>query len=49
MHVTDREEREGGSEAITLVPESLDDLWHLTYIIEPGDLVTHPAPRRHPS
>ena len=50
MHVTDREEREGGREAITLVPESLDDLWHLTYIIEPGDLVagdTHRRIQRH--
>jgi len=28
---------EGGE--VTLVPESLDDLWHLKYIIEPGDLV----------
>ena len=24
---------------IGLVPESLDDLWHLKYIVEPGDLV----------
>ncbi len=24
---------------ITLVPESLDDLWHLKYIIEPGDTI----------
>jgi protein pelota len=24
---------------ITLVPETLDDLWHLKYIIEPGDLI----------
>ena len=24
---------------ITLVPETLDDLWHLKYIIEKGDLI----------
>lgn len=24
---------------ISLVPDSLDDLWHLKYIVEPGDLV----------
>ncbi len=24
---------------ISLVAESLDDLWHLKYIIEPGDIV----------
>ncbi|MFW6384868.1 MAG: mRNA surveillance protein pelota [Halodesulfurarchaeum sp.] len=46
MHVSDREEREGGRVAITLVPESLDDLWHLTYVIEPGDLVAGDTHRR---
>ena len=29
----------GGEGEITLVPETLDDLWHLKYIIEPGDFV----------
>ena len=46
MHVTDREEREGGRLAITLVPESLDDLWHLTYVLEPGDRVSGDTHRR---
>jgi len=46
MHVTDREAREGGREAVSLVPESLDDLWHLTYVIEPGDLVGGDTHRR---
>lgn len=31
---------------IDLVPESLDDLWHLKHIIEPADLVTAVTPRR---
>jgi protein pelota len=46
MHVTDREQREAGREAVSLVPESLDDLWHLTYVIEPGDLVSGDTHRR---
>jgi len=29
----------GNSGEITLLPENLDDLWHLKYIIEKGDLV----------
>ena len=46
MHVSDRERMEGGRTAITLVPESLDDLWHLTYVLEPGDLVSGDTHRR---
>ncbi|MGM0399182.1 MAG: mRNA surveillance protein pelota [Halobacteriota archaeon] len=46
MHVSDREQREGGRTAITLVPESLDDLWHLTYVLEPDDLVAGDTHRR---
>ena len=38
MHIADRESVEGRRERITVVPESLDDLWHLTYVLEPGDL-----------
>ncbi|QDX41657.1 mRNA surveillance protein pelota [Salarchaeum sp. JOR-1] len=37
---------EGGRERVTLVPESLDDLWHLTYVVEPGDLVGGDTHRR---
>jgi protein pelota len=46
MHVREWERREGGREAVSLVPESLDDLWHLTYVIEPGDLVAGDTHRR---
>jgi protein pelota len=34
-----KEELKGDYGEITLTPESLDDLWHLKYIVEPGDLV----------
>jgi protein pelota len=46
MHVNGRTRVEGGRERVTLVPESLDDLWHLTYLIEPGDLVSGDTTRR---
>jgi len=46
MRVVDREQREGGRERLTLVPESLDDLWHLSYVIEPGDRVAGDTTRR---
>jgi protein pelota len=49
MRIADRYHVEGGKEKITLVPETLDDLWHLNYILEPGDLVggdTHRRVRR---
>lgn len=31
---------------IEIVPETLDDLWHLSHIIEPGDLVSSRTTRR---
>lgn len=34
-----KEELRGEHGEISLTPESLDDLWHLKYIVEPGDLV----------
>lgn len=34
-----KEELRGDYGEISLTPESLDDLWHLKYIVEPGDLV----------
>jgi protein pelota len=34
-----KEELRGDYGEISLTPESLDDLWHLKYIIEPGDRV----------
>jgi protein pelota len=46
MRIADRESVEGGRERITIVPESLDDLWHLTYVLEPGDSVSADTTRR---
>ncbi len=46
MRIADRTTVEGGRERITVVPESLDDLWHLTYVLEPGDLVSGDTTRR---
>jgi len=46
MRIADRERVEGGNERISLVPESLDDLWHLQYVLEPGDLVSGDTTRR---
>ncbi|MCU4752815.1 mRNA surveillance protein pelota [Halobacteria archaeon AArc-curdl1] len=46
MQITDRELLEGGRERVTLVPESVDDLWHLQYVLEPGDRVAGDTTRR---
>ena len=46
MRVADRQRREGGRERLTLVPESLDDLWHLSHVVEPGDRVAGDTTRR---
>jgi len=46
MQINDRHRTTDGRERVTLVPESLDDLWHLTYIVEPGDLVAGDTTRR---
>ncbi|WP_247009285.1 mRNA surveillance protein pelota [Halorientalis litorea] len=46
MRIDDRVAVEGGRERITLVPETLDDLWHLTYVLEPGDHVSGDTTRR---
>jgi protein pelota len=46
MRIADRQRVEGGRERITLVPETLDDLWHLTYVLEPGDHVGGDTTRR---
>jgi protein pelota len=46
MRIADRTTVEGGKERLTLVPESLDDLWHLSHIIEPGDRVAGDTTRR---
>jgi protein pelota len=46
MRIADRTRLEGDRERITVVPESLDDLWHLTYVLEPGDHVGGDTTRR---
>ena len=46
MRIADRHRVEGGREQITVVPESVDDLWHLNYILEPGDRVGGDTSRR---
>src|SRR6056297_3654498 len=46
MRIADSEPVEGGGERLTLVPESLDDLWHLSHAIEPGDRVSGDTTRR---
>jgi len=46
MRVQDRAPGEEGRERWTLVPESLDDLWHLQYVVEPGDRVSGDTTRR---
>jgi len=35
-----------GRERLTLVPENVDDLWHLAHVLEPGDLVEGDTTRR---
>ncbi|WIV67211.1 mRNA surveillance protein pelota [Natrialbaceae archaeon AArc-T1-2] len=46
MQIKSREQVEGGRERVTVVPESLDDLWHLQYVLEPGDRVAGDTTRR---
>lgn len=46
MRIDGRTRVEGERERWTLVPESLDDLWHLSYVLEPGDLVFGDTTRR---
>jgi len=46
MRIQDRYRVEGGALRITLVPDSLDDLWHLQYVVEPGDRVSGDTTRR---
>ncbi|PSQ15101.1 mRNA surveillance protein pelota [Halobacteriales archaeon QS_8_69_26] len=46
MRIQSRERRDDGTERITLVPESVDDLWHLQYVVEPGDRVGGDTHRR---
>ena len=46
MRIQSRQRIEGGRERITVVPETIDDLWHLTYVLEPGDMVAGDTTRR---
>ena len=46
MRIADRMQAEGDRERLTVVPESLDDLWHLSHIVEPGDRVAGDTTRR---
>ena len=46
MRIQGREPVEGGGERITVVPETVDDLWHLQYVVEPGDNVAGQTTRR---
>ncbi|WP_267639901.1 mRNA surveillance protein pelota [Haloarchaeobius amylolyticus] len=46
MQIKERVQVDGRSERITLVPETIDDLWHLQYVLEPGDLVAGDTTRR---
>jgi protein pelota len=46
MRIVERQPREAGRERFTLVPETLDDLWHLSHVIEPGDRLAGDTTRR---
>ena len=46
MQITHRDLDEQSRGPIVLVPETLDDLWHLKYVVEPGDSVTAFTQRR---
>jgi protein pelota len=43
MHIVRQDTKKG---YIELIPETLDDLWHLSHIIEPGDQVSSRTTRR---
>jgi hypothetical protein len=43
MHIVHQDTKRG---FIELVPETLDDLWHLSHIISQGDLVSSRTTRR---
>ncbi|MDF2955199.1 MAG: Stalled ribosome rescue protein Dom34 [Candidatus Alkanophagales archaeon MCA70_species_2] len=46
MRVTKRELKPDGRGELSVVPETLDDLWHLKHILEAGDLVYATTQRR---
>jgi len=46
MRIVDRGRGEEGRERLTLVPETVDDLWHVSHVLEPGDSVEGDTTRR---
>ncbi|WP_336023176.1 mRNA surveillance protein pelota [Halobellus salinisoli] len=46
MRISSRGRGEEGRERMTLVPENVDDLWHLSHILESGDRVSGDTTRR---
>ena len=46
MRIEHRQPAEEGRTRIALVPETVDDLWHLSHVLEPGDLVSGDTTRR---
>ncbi|MFB6221122.1 MAG: mRNA surveillance protein pelota [Halolamina sp.] len=46
MRIVQRGRGEAGRDRVTLVPETVDDLWHLSHVLEPGDLVEGDTTRR---
>jgi len=46
MQIQSRQATGEGRERVTLVPESLDDLWHLSHVVEAGDRVAGDTTRR---
>ncbi|WP_435129469.1 mRNA surveillance protein pelota [Halobaculum sp. D14] len=46
MRIEGRGRGEEGRTRLTVVPETTDDLWHLSHVLEPGDLVEADTTRR---
>jgi len=46
MRIQSRGRGEEGRTRLTVVPENVDDLWHLSYVLEPGDDVEGDTSRR---
>lgn len=46
MRIPSRGRGEEGKQQWTLVPENVDDLWHLSHVLEPGDHVGGDTTRR---
>jgi protein pelota len=46
MQVRSRHRVEDGRERVTVVPDTVDDLWHLAHVVEPGDHVEGDTTRR---